>query len=174
MSSSFRPKKNSNSSGTHHSNHHKTNSPMPETPVSSRSCRGTPTTTSAAGFISPQHLERSSWKAIDESKINDSYTPWNQQLAPENRPSPKRKLVFEPSIFRGEMLVFKESHGVFRFLPARASKQTCGVWNLNRSRLKRGSTGASYLGKRERNVVKSRNPPPVYETFSTDCFGQSL
>ena len=29
----------------------------------------------------------------------------NSKFAPENRPKPKRKLIFQPSIFRGKLLV---------------------------------------------------------------------
>ena len=44
--------------------------------------------------------------AIQTDQTSSSiYTPWNQQFAPENRPGPKRKLVFQPSIFRCELLV---------------------------------------------------------------------
>ena len=35
----------------------------------------------------------------------DTLCETNIYIAPENRPGPKRKLVFEPSIFRGELLV---------------------------------------------------------------------
>ena len=33
-------------------------------------------------------------------------TPWKFNITPENLPGPKRKVVFQPSFFRGELLHF--------------------------------------------------------------------
>ena len=54
-------------------------------------------------------------------------TLWNWQFAPENRPGPKRKVIFQSSIFKGENVSFREgrvmmsssqkSHAVCRFFP---------------------------------------------------------
>ena len=38
-------------------------------------------------------------------KTRDSLPETNSKFAPENRPGPNRKVVFQPSIFRGELLV---------------------------------------------------------------------
>ncbi len=38
-----------------------------------------------------------------EKQTSPVYTPWNEQFAPENRPSQKEMIVFQPSIFRCEL-----------------------------------------------------------------------
>ena len=44
-----------------------------------------------------------------EKQTSPVYTPWNEQFAPENRPSQKEMIVFQPSIFRCELAVsFRE------------------------------------------------------------------
>ena len=48
-----------------------------------------------------------------------STLPETKQIAPENRPKPNRKVVFHPSLFRGDLLV----SGSVVAKPA-------GVWNL--------------------------------------------
>ena len=54
------------------------------------------------------------WISFNENqrRKQNTYTPWNWQFAHENRPKrPKRKFIFQPSIFKGELLVPRRFQG---------------------------------------------------------------
>ena len=61
-----------------------------------------------------------SWRCLRWEAIWNLPSLKTKVFAPENRQNPKRKLVFQPSIFRCELLVLGRVHFV--------SKKTCKKW----------------------------------------------
>ena len=69
--------------------------------------------------------KRPLWPSLQFGWLPSFHTPWKFNIAPENKPSQKERLIFQPSFFRSELLDFQERAVKLRERAVRLSGASC-------------------------------------------------